>query len=340
MKPKVSIITPTYNHEKFIAACVESVLAQTCPDWEMIIVDDGSSDATADIVGKYGSEKRIKFLRHKENYGKERLAETHNEALALAQGEFVAVLEGDDYWPDYRLKMQLDSFLGSDAVLSHGEIAVDRQGRVCAHRLERRYPRSVRENNPVGSALKVMLTGAILVLAQSAMLRREVLEKIGGFKQYPFLYLVDYPTFMEVALRDRFVFIPEILGYWRRHPSSITVNFDESIWLGSAEYAGRFAGLFREAARNLPVNLETYLNNPGSYAYGMLYKTKVIKSREKEAGEFFAEAWKRRAAFSFSEKAKILAVFCLAKFGFTRLIYRMYVKIRTRRISADGLQKS
>ena len=333
MQPKVSIITPTYNHEKFIAPCIESVLAQTYPDWEMIIVDDGSTDATADIVEKYGNDKRLKFLRHRENYGKERLAETHNEALALTRGEFVTVLEGDDYWPDYRLKLQLGSFFNSDAVLSHGEIAVDREGMVCDWRQKRRYPRSVWENDPLGSALKVMLTGAILVLAQSAMLRRKVLEKTGGFKQYPSLYLVDYPTFMEVALQGKFVFIPEILGYWRRHVSSITANFDESIWLGSAEYAQYFAGIFREAVRRLPVELEPYLNNPGSYAYGMLYKTNVGRRREKEARKFFAEAWKRRAVFSFSEKMKILAVFCSAKSGFTRFIYRVYVKIRTRRVS-------
>ena len=59
--PLVSIITPTYNHEKFIAQCIESVLAQTYTAWEQIIIDDGSSDATKDIISKY-NDKRIKYI--------------------------------------------------------------------------------------------------------------------------------------------------------------------------------------------------------------------------------------------------------------------------------------
>lgn len=340
MKPKVSIITPTYNHEKFIGPCIESVLAQTYPDWEMIIVDDGSTDATAGIVEKYGNDKRLKFLRHKENYGKERLAETHNEALALTRGEFVTVLEGDDYWPDYRLKLQLGSFFNSDAVLSHGEIAVDRQGLVCAWRQKWRYRRSVRENDPLGSALKVMLTGAGLIFSQSAMVRREILERIGGFKQHPSLYVVDYPTFMEFALHGKFVFMPEIMGFWRRHSVSITANFIDTLWLGVAEYAQHFAEIFRGEIKSLPVDLEVYLNNPGSYAYGTLYKMKVLgKCREKDARKFFVEAWKRRATLPFSEKVKILVVFHFVKLRLTRLIYRVYIKMRTRKISADNTGK-
>ena len=340
MKPKVSIITPTYNHEKFIAACIESVLAQTYPDWEMIIVDDGSTDATADIVGKYCNDRRIKFLRHGENYGKERLAETHNEAFSLARGDFVTVLEGDDYWPDYRLKLQLGSFLKSDAVLSHGEIAVDRQGLVCAWRQKWRYRRSVRENDPLGSALKVMLTGASLIFPQSALMRREILEKMGGFKQHPSLYLVDYSTFMEFALHGKFVFMPEIMGFWRKHSASITANFNDSLWLGVVECAQHFAETFRGKIKSLPAELEVYLDNPGAYAYGTLYKRKVLgRCREKDARKFFVEAWKRRATLPFSEKVKILVVFHSAKLRLTRLIYRVYIKMRSTKISVDNTGK-
>jgi len=101
----VSIITPTYNHAEFIGACIESVLAQTYPYWEMIIIDDGSTDDTGEVVARY-EDDRIRYIRQP-NMGVERLTETYNKALSLARGEYIAILEGDDYWPDYKLSKHL-----------------------------------------------------------------------------------------------------------------------------------------------------------------------------------------------------------------------------------------
>jgi len=81
--PLVSIITPTYNHERFIAQCIESALAQTYPHWEQIIIDDGSTDRTAEIVARYDDE-RIIYVRQA-NQGIWRLAETYNKRPSDAQ---------------------------------------------------------------------------------------------------------------------------------------------------------------------------------------------------------------------------------------------------------------
>ncbi len=77
-QPLISIITPTYNHENFIGECIESVLAQTYPHWEQIIIDDGSTDRTGEIVAQYNDE-RIKYIRQ-DNIGIWRLRETYNRA--------------------------------------------------------------------------------------------------------------------------------------------------------------------------------------------------------------------------------------------------------------------
>ena len=106
----VSIITPTYNHEKFIGACLDSVRAQTDPDWEMIVVDDGSTDRTGDLVAAAAAaDPRIRHVRQP-NKGLARLGETYNEALRLARGDLVAILEGDDFWPPHRLAVQRPAF--------------------------------------------------------------------------------------------------------------------------------------------------------------------------------------------------------------------------------------
>ena len=97
--PTVSVITVTYNQSSFIGKCIESVLAQTSPDWEQIILDDGSTDATAETVEQYClKDARITFVQH-EHVGIYRMSELYNMGLAASEGKLIAVLEGDDYWP-------------------------------------------------------------------------------------------------------------------------------------------------------------------------------------------------------------------------------------------------
>src|SRR5258708_22225644 len=91
--PVVSIITPVYNHERFISAAIQSVIWQSYQNWEQIIIDDGSTDSTAKIIAGF-LDTRIRYC-HQENSGIEALAHTYNRALSLCRGEFIAILEGD-----------------------------------------------------------------------------------------------------------------------------------------------------------------------------------------------------------------------------------------------------
>ena len=129
--PLVSIITPTYNHENFISECLESVLAQSYANWEQIVIDDGSTDKTAKIVSKF-KDDRIKYIRQ-DNKGILRLGESYNLALQISKGEYIAVLEGNDFWPSDKLEIQIDAMGGSDAILSWGRAEVmDEKGNLLA----------------------------------------------------------------------------------------------------------------------------------------------------------------------------------------------------------------
>lgn len=102
---KISIITPVYNAEKYITDTINSVLAQTYTNWEMIIVDDCSTDRTTQIVESFcQKDNRIKLIKHQKNQG---VAMTRNTALAHAKGEYIAFLDGDDLWCDKKLEKQL-----------------------------------------------------------------------------------------------------------------------------------------------------------------------------------------------------------------------------------------
>lgn len=102
----VSIITPTYNSEKFLDDSIKSVLGQSYTNWEMIIIDDFSEDNTQDVVKKYSdNDFRIKYFRLSKNCG---AAVSRNEAIKRATGDFIAFLDSDDIWQKDKLKKQIE----------------------------------------------------------------------------------------------------------------------------------------------------------------------------------------------------------------------------------------
>lgn len=101
----VSIITPNYNCGRFIAQTIESVLAQTYTNWEMLIVDDCSTDDSVQIAQNYAAkDSRIKVIQNEKNSG---AAISRNKAIELAQGEFIAFLDSDDLWMPDKLEKQI-----------------------------------------------------------------------------------------------------------------------------------------------------------------------------------------------------------------------------------------
>lgn len=101
----VSVIMPAYNAGKTVRQSVESVMAQTEKEWELIVIDDGSSDDTAEILAEFAAaDSRIRFFQNGENRG---VSYTRNRAIALAEGEWIAFLDSDDRWGPEKLRKQL-----------------------------------------------------------------------------------------------------------------------------------------------------------------------------------------------------------------------------------------
>lgn len=115
--PLVSVITPCYNCEQTIAETIESVLSQTCPDWEMIIVDDCSKDNSVAVAEQYAQkDARIKIIRFDTNCGTTR---ARNAAIETAKGRYIAFLDGDDMWLPEKLQRQLDFMNAHNLILSY-----------------------------------------------------------------------------------------------------------------------------------------------------------------------------------------------------------------------------
>jgi len=212
--PLVTILTTTYNHEKFIADCIKSVLAQTYNNWEQVIVDDGSTDGTEETVRKFDDE-RIVYVRQK-HVGIHRLSETYNRGLELAKGDFIAILEGDDMFPRRKLELQIDSF-SEGAILSFGKYVMINQDR----KYLGMWPTNVKPYMNMVDWLHPLLVYDYIP-AVTVMMEKQALIKVGGFIQPPNTVYVDYSTFLELALIGKFRFVNEILGIWVRHADSFS----------------------------------------------------------------------------------------------------------------------
>lgn len=113
--PTVSISLPCYNEEAWVGATIESVLAQTFEDFELIVVDDGSDDGTAQVVAEYTDDPRVEYV-YQENSG---VAAAQNTGLARGNGRYYAIIEADDLWEPDKLARQVDHLERTDAGLVH-----------------------------------------------------------------------------------------------------------------------------------------------------------------------------------------------------------------------------
>ena len=242
----VSILTPAYNQEAYIAACIESVLAQTYSNWEQIIIDDGSTDNTHLVVQGI-RDPRIYFHRQAKR-GIQALAHTYNHALSLAKGEIIAILEGDDFWPPDKLSALVPFFADEEIVLAYGlvqECAAD--GTLTSQlsssvRRRTQLRDSILSNRPKGAATKYMLHAENMDLLpeSTVLIRRSTLDSIGGFQSIPGISVASYPTFLELGLHGRFHFSPRIMGFRRRHASSASVRYFDQLLPEAEHHARRF----------------------------------------------------------------------------------------------------
>lgn len=124
----VSIIMPVYNAQRWLQQAIDSVVAQSCRNWELVAVDDGSTDTSPDLLADYARrEPRIRVLRQN-NTG---VAAARNKAIEAARGDFVAFLDADDWWLPDKLERQLDCLRRSGASICYAPyFRVDEQGQV------------------------------------------------------------------------------------------------------------------------------------------------------------------------------------------------------------------
>ena len=233
-KPLVSIITPTYNHGKYIGECIESVKAQTFSNWEMIVINDGSTDNTDEIAKKTAAgDSRIQII-NQQNKGIFRLDQTYNYGLKIAKGEYIAILEGDDYWEPDKLEVQINALENDKAIVmgwgkAASRVAFQKENyQVHPVRAAKNY--SFYFNEPLGIIFNAVFDDFFPPLTY--IIRKDALLKIGGFIQVLPFPSVDLSTVLALSKIGRFHFSDRILGTWRIFPEQTTKTLGIDIFEG------------------------------------------------------------------------------------------------------------
>jgi len=228
---RVSVIIPTYNYARFLGEAIQSVLDQTFTDFELIVVDDGSTDNTREVVETF-KDTRIRYL-WQENRG---VAAAQNTGIKASHGEYITILGADDlYLPqnlDLKVKL-LDSRLDVGLVCSNGYFIYDNNEATLDTlwgKKEFKY-----SGNPVQAArqpLKELLYRSCFIMPQATMARNQVFAAVGYFDESLPTH-EDWDFFVRVVQRFSVEAIDMPLLKIRRHSTSLTGN-QEKVYQGAA----------------------------------------------------------------------------------------------------------
>jgi len=250
--PTVSVIIPTYNRAHLVGRAIRSVLNQTFQDFEIIVVDDGSTDNTEEVVKGF-NDPRIRYIRHEYNRGG---SAARNTGIRAARGEYIAFLDSDDEWLPQKLERQVKAFKDLDettALVYTGLRFVDRKGAL------------IREQQPrlKGYVFRELLRRNAIGTASSVLLRRESLLSVGLFNE-ALPSRQDLDLWVRIARRFKVFPIPEILTIHYVHEQRITANLEAKI-MGHKLFMVKFDKELRSQPRALAWQL---------YGLGMLYLQK------------------------------------------------------------------
>ena len=218
---KISIITASYNYAGYIEETIKSVLSQTYKDWELIIVDDGSSDNSVEIIKKYcQKDSRIKLLTHENNVNKG-LKETLLLGLSKAEGNWIAFLESDDLWDENNLEKKIEIInkyptvgLIFNAVKLFGDekkVYINTPVFNDNHKflLKKQFPRNMFRDFNLSNKIPTFST---------LMVKKEVI--LPEYFDTPVDKLLDWWLYIHIAYAAEIYYIPEQLTLWRLHRDS------------------------------------------------------------------------------------------------------------------------
>jgi len=282
--PKVSIILPTYNRAEYILEAIDSVRKQTYLNWELLIVDDGSGDNTAELVTQI-KDKRIQLHKTASRLG---ITGTRNEGLRKANGELIAFIDSDDLWAPVKLQKQ------AEALNQYPEAGFTLTGGYNFRKLNEPLEFFYKQNGGLkcDDLLIPFFKSEVAATTPSLLFRRQCLEVTGFFNESK--SFADVEFIVSLASHYKGIVLYEHLFYRRLHDS----NVSKAEWKKGYEEG---IELIREHKKMLPLNVarDAYFR-----AYINFGEKCLLYNERGKAIHQFVKAW-RNKPFSIVPAKKI-----------------------------------
>ncbi len=278
--PLVSVIVPAYNAEAFIEQTLNSVLSQTHRNIEVLVVDDGSQDRTAEIVKSLAQRDKRVILLQQLNKG---VAATRNLAIQKSSGEYIAPIDADDVWVPQKLEKQVQSMLEAEpsvGLVYAWSVLIDEQGLPTG-----KYGKS----NHEGEVYTKLLYGNFIGNASAPLIRRACLERVGYYncklKEQNGQGLEDWDLYLRLAECYQFRVVPEFLVGYRQVIGSMSFNelpMENSFYLIMASARQRHPEIPATILRKATINYYFYLGEKskqcGNYWRRLLWLYKALQA--------------------------------------------------------------
>lgn len=251
--PKVSVVIPCYNAMRFLPQTIDSVLEQTCQDFEIIIVDDGSTDSVKQWASTIEDE-RIHFVAQ-ENQG---VATARNTGLGRARGDYIAFLDADDLWHPSKLEKQVVALSENPEVglVYTWVLLIDEVG----------FPlEKVWKISDEGNVWERLVEGNIIACGSVPLVRKSCVETVGLFEQFSF-GCEDWDYWLRIAARYPFKVIKEILVYYRERPGSFSRPQEKLLSERLREMEESYGRLIERAFASAPEGSEHLKNKSHALA--------------------------------------------------------------------------
>jgi glycosyltransferase involved in cell wall biosynthesis len=218
--PLVSVIIPAYNAEQFIERTLDSVLSQTYQNLEVIVVDDGSQDRTAEIVSAIAQRDQRVTLLQQSNSG---VAAARNLGIEKSQGEFIGPIDADDIWYSQNVEKQVRCLLQADpsvGLVYSWSVDIDENDNLTGE---------FRASRIAGEVFTTLLFHDFIANASSALIRRSCLEKVGlyncNLREQKAQGSEDWDLYLRIAEFYKFQVVPEFLVGYRKLPNSMSGDY-------------------------------------------------------------------------------------------------------------------
>ena len=299
--PEISIIIPTYNYGRFIGRALNSVLSQSYQDYEIIVVDDASTDDTKNIISQY-TDKRIRYIRHDINRGP---SAARNTGIKSSKGEFIAFLDSDDEWEPDKLYHQINLFRNASSDIGCVYCGARYVNMMTMAQTDF-YPRFR------GNIIEPLLTANVISGCDSTlMVRKKCFDEIGLFDE-EMQSSEDWDMWLRIVQFYKIDYVNIILVTLWQHDENISTNMDRTI-------KGREFLLKKN--ENL-YNFYPYIHSLQYYHLGILcYKNNFMAKGRRH----FLEA------FSLAEKTP-LKIKSLLQFTVSFIGYPIYSRLRLKLI--------